>query len=43
MFVFVPSKELTGWINGAGFIMLIVGVARLAYLVGIRATKSKTN
>lgn len=40
MFVFVPSKELTGLINGGGFLILVAGIARLAYLVGVRA-KSK--
>lgn len=42
MFVFIPSREGTGWINGGGFIIMIVAVARLAYLIGVnRAAKNK--
>lgn len=37
MFVSIPSNEGTGWIHGGGFIIMIVAVARLAYLVGTRA------
>lgn len=38
IFVFVPSRELTSLINAGGFLIMIVSVARLAYLMGRRST-----
>lgn len=37
MFVFVPSREITSWINIAGLLIMISSVARLAYLYGTRS------
>lgn len=33
-YVFVPSRELTSWINALGFFIFLGNVIRLAYLWG---------